>query len=71
MMSSLALFTLFLIELWALSLAVLALHRFSARIGRAPLLIFLGGLTAALQLRSLGTVQLNWGELSLVQAQGS
>lgn len=70
-MSLLALFTLFLVELWALCLAALALHRFSARLGRAPLLIYLGALTAALQLRSLGTVQLNWGELSLVQAQGS
>ncbi|MBN1667518.1 MAG: GAF domain-containing protein [Anaerolineales bacterium] len=44
----------FLITLWLLAGIVLALHRISAKVSSAPLLVFLGGLTAALELQTFG-----------------
>lgn len=49
-MSILLNFLLLLLELWFVGGFVLLLHRLKPRLGLAPLLIFLGGLTAILQL---------------------
>ncbi|MGE5223002.1 MAG: GAF domain-containing protein [Omnitrophica WOR_2 bacterium] len=43
-------FLLLLVELWLVGGFVLLLHRLNPRLGLAPLMIFLGGLTAILQL---------------------
>lgn len=64
-------FWIILGELWFLSIALLVLHRLSPRIGLAPLLIMIGGLTAALQFRSLGLFQVEAPFFSLLTSQGS
>lgn len=49
---------IFLVTLWLLAGIVLVLHRISPKVSSAPLLVFLGGLTAALELQTFGVLQL-------------
>jgi len=56
---------LMLAELWFFSGVVLLLHRYSDRIGLAPLMVTLGGITAALQTQSMGWVEVQVGNLSV------
>jgi PAS domain S-box-containing protein len=58
-------FLLMLAELWFFSGFVLLLHRYSDRIGLAPLMVTLGGITAALQTQSMGWVEVQVGNLSV------
>ncbi len=51
-----------LLLIWLLAGIVLILHRASPKVGRAPLLIFLGGLAVALQLNTFGMVYLKQGD---------
>ena len=44
--------------LWIFGGIILGLHRLSVRIGLVPLLVFLGGITAAMQLQSWGWIHL-------------
>jgi two-component system phosphate regulon sensor histidine kinase PhoR len=54
---ALSYFILFL-TVWLLAGVILVLHRYSPKVGFAPLFILLGGLTAAMQLQTLGWFQL-------------
>jgi two-component system phosphate regulon sensor histidine kinase PhoR len=64
-------FLFLLAQLWFLSTVVLLFHRISARTGLSPLLILLGGLTAGLQLRSLGFFQIVFHNIPWIEGQGS
>ena len=70
-MSQPVLAILLLAQLGIFSTIVLVLHRLSPRFGMAPLLLFIGTLTAALQFRTLGYAHLQVGGLDLTLSQGS
>lgn len=55
---------LLLIEVWFLGGIIIALHGFSKKHGLTALLVFIGGLTAGIQLQSLGWVYVEIGRLS-------
>lgn len=55
---------LLLIEVWFLGGIIIVLHGLSKKYGLTTLLVFMGGLTAAIQLQSLGWVYVDVGWLS-------
>jgi len=55
---------LLLIEVWFLGGIIIALHGLSKKHGLTALLVFMGGLTAAIQLQGLGWVYVEVGKLS-------
>ena len=63
-MSSLVNLILLILEVWFLAGLVVTLHRLSKKIGLTILLVFMGGLAAAMQMRSLGWVYIAVGALT-------
>jgi PAS domain S-box-containing protein len=55
---------LLIIEVWVLSGILLSLHWFGKRIGLTPLFVFMGGLTGAMLMQSLGWVRIEFGAFS-------
>ena len=55
---------LLLIEVWFLGGFIIILHGLSKKYGLTALLVFMGGITAAIQLQSLGWVYIEVGWLA-------
>jgi PAS domain S-box-containing protein len=62
---------LLILTLYLLSGATLLLHRLSSRISLLPLVTYLGGIAAALQARSLGSISLPTGDTMMQVSLGS